>query len=281
MELFSRRHKLGRPSVGLLYDTMPQGVHRALINLLSSRISRGDDSGWMSVQKATFRTPQVRQDFEYNSSPSLALLTVRPIVERCEWYTLLDICELLAALFSTQSWEESRPSLTYALFEEAVNEIFADNCLGYELSGGRVEKLGAPYVDDVVTEVRQVLQNAEYAGPNEQFEKAIGFLNQRPNPDTPNCVKDAIGAVEGLARIVTGNDNLILSKILNIEPMKSKIPGTLRQMMHKLYAYRGDAEGAGHGQTSIGQISVEEAELALGVSASCMIYLAKRFGKEP
>ena len=177
MELFSRRHKLGRPSVGLLYDTVPQGVHRALINLLSSRISRGDDSGWMSVQKATFRTPQVRQDFEYNSSPSLALLTVSPIVERCEWYTLLDICELLAALFSTQSWEESRPSLTYALFEEAVNEIFADNCLGYELSGGRVEKLGAPYVDDVVTEVRQVLQNAEYAGPNDQFEKAIAAVN--------------------------------------------------------------------------------------------------------
>lgn len=161
-----------------------------------------------------------------------------------------------------------------------MNEIFADNCLGYELRNGRVEKLGAPYVDEVVSEVRKVLQHHDYTGPNEQFEKAIAFLNQRPNPDTANCVKDAVGAVEALARIVTGNESLVLSSILDHEPLRSGIHGALRQMMHKLYAYRGDAEGAAHGQISIGQIPVEEAELALGVSASCIIYLAKKFGEE-
>lgn len=249
--------------------------------MLSGWIAWDNRGAWMSIQREIFKAPQVEREFELQPVPSHAKDSTRAVVEQCEWYTFFDICVLLAAFFDTEDWKQQHPEKNKNAFQERINQAFADNCIGYELRNGEVERIGPPYVDAVVSQARQVLQDPDYAGSNEQFEKAIGFLNERPNPDTANCVKDAIGAVEGLARIVTGNDNLILSKILDLEPLKSKIPGTLRQMMHKLYAYRGDAEGAAHGQTSIGQITVEEAELALGVSASCMIYLAKKFGKEP
>lgn len=101
MELFSKRHKLGRPSVGLVHETVPQGMHKALNNLLSSRIIFNDDSGWMSVQRSIFRAPQVRHDFDFTPHPAFANSKVSAIVELCEWYTVLDICELLAALFVT------------------------------------------------------------------------------------------------------------------------------------------------------------------------------------
>jgi hypothetical protein len=281
MELFSRKHKLQRPSVSLVHEDVPPGVRRALLNLLSKEISIVDSDAWMAIQKIIFEAPQIKRDFEFNVFPSSAWMNLNAVVEKCQWYSFLDICVLLAYHLDSREWKRAYPSFTGTIFTEQINTILSDNSIGYELRDCKIEKIGAPFVDKAIAQVRQVLQNPDYSGPNEQFEKAIAFLNQRPNPDTANCVKDAIGAVEGLARIVSGNNKLILSKILDSEPFRSEIPATLREMMHKLYAYRGDAEGAGHGQTSTGQISVEEAELALGASASCMIYLAKKFGKEP
>jgi hypothetical protein len=280
-ELFSRKHNLNRPSIGLIHDSIPQGVRQALLNFLHKNVHINAHSRWMDIQRVIFEAPKVKSDFEFDFVEMYAHLTVEKVVRECQWYSFLDICELLAALFDDKEWKRYYPRLDKSVLETEINGIFTDSALGYELKSGRIEKLGAPQIDRVVNEVRQLLQNPEYSGPNDQFEKALRFLNQRPNPDPANCVKDAVGATEGLARVVSGNNKLTLSKILDSEPFRSEIHGALREMMQKLYAYRGDAEGAGHGQTSTGQISVEEAELALGVSASCMIYLAKRFGKEP
>jgi hypothetical protein len=280
-ELFSRKHNLNRPSIGLVHDSISKGVRQALSNFLHKNLPINEYDRWMDVQRAIFEAPKIKGDFEFNFLQGSAFLTVEKVLQECQWYSFLDICELLAALFDDEEWKRRYPRLSKSVLETEINGIFTDGALGYELKNGRIEKLGAPQIDEVVNKVRQVLQNPEYRGPNDQFEKALRFLNQRPNPDTANCVKDAVGAIEGLARIVSGNNKLTLSKILDSEPFRSEIHGALREMMQKLYAYRGDAEGAGHGQTSTGQISVEEAELAFGVSASCMIYLAKRFGKEP
>jgi hypothetical protein len=280
-ELFSRKHNLNRPSIGLIHDTIPNGVRQALLNFLHQRIPYHDEGTWMNIQKTIFEAPQIKRDFEFELYSTRAIPKVQFVIQSCQWYSFLDICELLAKLFDTQPWQKSYPVLNKRGFESEINVILADSAVGYELKNGRIEKLGAPQIDKVVNEVRQVLQSPEYLGPNDQFEKALSFLNQRPNPDTANCVKDAIGAVEGLARIVSGNNKLILSKILDSEPFRSEVHGALREMIQKLYAYRGDAEGAGHGQTLPNQISLEDAELVLGVSASCIIYLAKKFGKEP
>jgi hypothetical protein len=235
----------------------------------------------MVLQKLIFKAPQIQRDFQFEVSPPHAWGKLKEVVEKCQWDSFLDSCVVLSYYLDDSTWKASYPSLTGKILTKEINTIFSDNSIGYELRENKIEKIGPPFVDKVVAQVRQILEHPDYGGPNEQFEKAISFLNQLPNPDTANCVKDAIGAVEGLARIVSGNNKLILSKILDSEQFRSEIPATLREMIQKLYAYRGDAEGVGHGQTSKGQIPIEEAELALGASASCMIYLAKKFGKEP
>ncbi|MGA2286695.1 MAG: hypothetical protein ABSG55_10555, partial [Dehalococcoidia bacterium] len=55
---------------------------------------------------------------------------------------------------------------------------------------------------------------------------------------------------------------------------------TLQQMVEKLYAYRGDAPGAGHAKTEHKPpVRVEDAELVLHTSAACIVYLARLYGK--
>ena len=283
MDVFSRRHNLHRPSIDLIYEDVPDGVRRGLFYFLSTWISIDRHGTWMIIQGEMFKAPRVEVFFKFEPQPTGARNKIEELLVNCEWYTFWDVCELLSAYFDTdESWKHQYPRLNKSAFEERMNQIFADNSVGYELKEGKIERIGAPYIDEVVTQARQVLRNPAYAGPDEQFEKAISFLNQRPNPDTANCLGDAVGAVEGLARIVTGKEKDTLSDILKKDTrFKSGIPGALLEMMQKLYAYRGDAEGVAHGQTSTDKTpAVEEAELVLGISASCMIYLAKKFGEE-
>jgi len=57
-----------------------------------------------------------------------------------------------------------------------------------------------------------VLKHSDFEGPNYQFLKAIDFFNKRPKPDLENCVKEAVGALEGVARILLKDRNITLGK---------------------------------------------------------------------
>ena len=50
-------------------------------------------------------------------------------------------------------------------------------------------------------------------------------------------------------------------------------------MLEKLYAYRGDAEGVAHALTGEKEVRLEDAEFALAVSASAIVYLARLYGR--
>src|SRR6266487_2814886 len=51
--------------------------------------------------------------------------------------------------------------------------------------------------DKIVAAAKGILRDADLAGPNDQFGNALAAFNRRPEPDTENCVKDAVGAAEG------------------------------------------------------------------------------------
>ena len=57
------------------------------------------------------------------------------------------------------------------------------------------------------------METNELVAPARQWRKAQEHLSKRP-PDHENCVKDAVGALEGVARILTGKTGQTLSKIL-------------------------------------------------------------------
>ena len=86
---------------------------------------------------------------------------------------------------------------------------------------------------------------------------------------------DAIGAVEAVANIIAGTKGKQLSVLLDNHPFKSGIHGALKTMIDKLYGYRGNASA--HGQVGESGVGFEEAEWVVGLCASTIVYLAKKF----
>ena len=161
-----------------------------------------------------------------------------------------------------------------------VNLILRRNFVGYELKDGKFERAGASAADAVVTEARGILRDPQFQGPNDQFLKAVGFYSLRPEPDEENCVKEAVGAVEGMARILLQNDSILLSGAAKELVKRGKLHAPLRKVIDGIYAYRGDAEGVSHGRTGEPEVNIADAEFVLNSSAALIVYLARAYGIE-
>lgn len=196
------------------------------------------------------------------------------LFEQIAWDELCDACEIIWDWFSGSE----RPDLA-DWFSNSLNDLFARNYFGYELRDGQIERVGARSQEEAIADARGILHDPELKGPDEQYQKAIGFYNRRPEPDCENCVKEAVSAVEGVARIVLGDHSITLSDALKRLRKEKDVHATLISMLEKLYAYRGDAEGVGHALTGDKEVRNEEAEFVLGVSASAIVYLARLFGR--
>jgi hypothetical protein len=265
---FTERLEIRRPPDGLIYQDAPEPLRNAFLNLLHELGSFLPD--WEELYRVFESaldkwTPDTRYVTNLN--------TIGGLVKTCEWHEFYDLVETTVNLLATFD-------AVQANFVNRFNAALCRHYLGYELRDGRIELVGAREAEIAIAEARAILRDPDLAGPDDQFQKAIGFFNRRPEPDVENCVKDAVGAVEALAGILLKDPSILLSKALIRIGQEKGVAATLCKLMGDLYAYRGDAPGAAHGKTSAKPpIRVEDAELVLHTSAACIVYLARLYGK--
>ena len=271
-ESFTVRYETRRPGGGLVYDDVPERVRAGLLNVVETLLGHGN-SEWVHESGASVRdfVKSVYQALDRRVDGTYYWAHMVELVGRVAWDDFCDVCEAVWSGFA------SGPGDRYS---NELNALFARNYFGYELRDGRMERVGARVHEESVAKARGILRDPDLAGPDEQFQKAIGFYNRRPDPDCENSVKEAVSAVEGVARVLTGNLKLTLSKVLAELKREQGVHPTLIQLLEKLYAYRGDAGGVGHGLTGKQEVRQEEAEFVLGVSASAIVYLARLHGRE-
>jgi hypothetical protein len=274
---FSSRYQVGIPAGGLILDDLPPRVADGIVNVLESLESYWPDV----VQRICLETDATRPVL---GTPLPTAEVARILLHSLPWYAVCDACEGLyefelerKADLEEQGYDEVTDWAS--LLERRLNQVFARNHFGYELRDGQIERVGALSHDAAIEQARGILRDPDLNGPNEQFEKAIRFYNARPVPDCANAVKDAVGAVEGLARILFGDNSLVLSEACQRLRDQKGLHGALAGLLEKLYGYRGDADGSAHGATGERPVPLEEAEFVIGVSASAIIYLARVFGR--
>ena len=191
------------------------------------------------------------------------------LIYECQWYEFFDICEKVLELC---------PARLKGEVQQEVNAILAENGIQYQMRDGRMEwRGGTPLFSEGVSKAQQLLSTSpKFQGPAQQLEKACKLLSGRP-PDPENCIKDAIGALEGVARIMLEKDQ-VLSELLKPLACKLGMHPALREAIGKLYAYRGREEGIAHGATQPLKVGVEEAELVLHWCAAAIAYLLRKPG---
>lgn len=273
-ELFSKRYGLRPTLEGLMYENVPTAAGIGLYHLIEIHFDQWDERTkkvYLELYRRICVAIRIRRDRKVYSS-TLASIAIEKLCNNCFWWHFYDICEVVWDMLHTERYYND-DSEKFAI---EVNTLFREEQLGFEFNEGKIEKVGSGFIDAQVKEVRYLLKEPELKGAGQQFEKAIRALNARPSPDKENCVKDAIGAIESVVRIVTNNEKAMLDDVIKNAARRGVIPKPLDQTFIKLYAYRGNQPGVAHGAVGESIVTVEEAELVLAMSAAMIIYLVKK-----
>lgn len=185
----------------------------------------------------------------------------------CQWDEFYELCELTFTLLYQR-----------ARFQNEVNELFGHEVMAWHFEEGEIVPTRPVEISEIFEEVKGLLSDPMYLGPNEQFRKANQHLSKRPEPDTQNCVKDAVGALEGVAQKVTQQPKQTLGGLLSNGYLIPFLPTQLHGVVERLWAYRSDEPGVGHANTGTSTVGFEEAEWVLAMCATSMVFLVK---KEP
>lgn len=190
---------------------------------------------------------------------------IRELIHAVEWWQFYDVCEELVKL-SNQPDEVAK----------RIDSLFTAEGLLYKMTASGIEwRFAEPAVTALAEAKGLLLSSGDFQGPSEQWEKAKGHLARRP-PDPENCVKDAVGALEGVARILSQRPSCTLGQIIRPLAQQLGIHGALATTMSGLYGYRGDEQAIAHGATARLQDLVPEAELVLHWCAASIVYLVKK-----
>jgi hypothetical protein len=141
-----------------------------------------------------------------------------------------------------------------------------------------------PLRHDIPTHTAELVETVEgllkggYDTALQQFSKAKKFLFDSSPPDYLNCIKEAVGAVEGFSRVLLKEPKETLGKLM--DPLAKKYLGhpAMRRVLDGVNAVRGDEPGVAHGAYGPSKLGYADAEFILNTCASVLVYLARKAG---
>jgi len=290
-EPFSKRQGYGGGSRTPILDMAPQKLRIGIWNLIEDYVkekslpSKLPDYDYLYTKlTAHFKLKRTTTEYQSYEVESMVLRSFK-------WYELFDLVELLfSEVFyydydeSDREWSRFPNKIGDARYRytKDMNHLFSSENMGWRLRKGQLERVGCDLLDrELIEKARKLLLNPDYAGPNSQFNKALEFFSRRPKPDLENCVKDAVGALEGLARILLKDNNITLGKAVNVLVEKNIIRKPFDKTFHALYGFVSSEPGPRHGAHVLSSIDIPEAEFVLYNSAVCILFLANKFGIKP
>lgn len=157
-------------------------------------------------------------------------------------------------------------SITLDHLDTAVRDIVEDFSHALALSALRARELA--------TTSLVALAAPRYAVANAHWEKMKRFRSSE-TADLENAVKEAIMAVEALAKTILGLQAATLSDCLKDPRLSRALSPTIVALLHKLYAFTNDSPGIRHAGLTPPGVATAEATFAIeSCAASLRLLLA-------
>jgi AbiJ N-terminal domain 4 len=187
---------------------------------------------------------------------------IQSLISGCDWFKVYDFIEALQANFA-QRYDGS--------FSDAVNEFFVEEGIGWQLDNGQILTRGPEAFEAMVTEATVALETSQRPTAAKHLHEAREDLSRRPEADLPGAAYHAMGALECVARDLTDDPKATLGEILKRHP--GLLPKPLDTALSQVWGYASNV--ARHVQEGR-EISREEAELLVGLSATVSTYLLRK-----
>ncbi len=212
---------------------------------------------WYGLWSAFFRVPIDRLP----SNSRQAVQQVRNHFFDCEWHEVYDLLEFVLPNISDPDAEK-----------------FTNSILERELSAYRYVSSNFTEVTDEqeLASLNAALIDNDFPGARQHLQRALELLSDRKNPDYRNSIKESISAVEGLARIVSGNDKATLGDALDEIERSGKLHPALKKGFAALYGYTNDADGIRHAIMDEPDLTADDAKYFLLSCASFTNYLKSK-----
>lgn len=272
-------------------DDFPQSARIALSHLVDDLRDRNYLSIDEHVTKELFRTGRFTdQEFDF-SDLSFSSKVLR-VLQKMTWPQVYIFCErvfdhllqpagYLANQYidgsSIEGWVESESlSEVQGYYTAELNNLIAEENLAYHFVDGEFQKRGRAQTQNNFQRVGKVLGAPYLLTVRNLYNKARKFFDERPEPDSENCVKEAVCALEVCLEILTkkkwtGDFTSTIKNLQGNEP--SQIPPPIAQGMIKLYGYRGSGKNVAHATLKGNRVLGVDAELVLNLVASYITYL--------
>lgn len=177
-----------------------------------------------------------------------------------EWYQVFDFIETLAKVFETRRQSEE--------YESLMNSGFRRLGIGWQLKDGIVQTRGDEDFEENLNIAQEKLEESRFAIARKELKEAIMDLSKRPEPDLRGTIQHSIGALESVAREITGDRKKTLGEILKFHP--DIVPKPLDEALSKMWGYA--SEFARHVREDR-DVERKEVQLILGISSTIITYL--------
>jgi hypothetical protein len=208
-----------------------------------------------------FKNPLDDLNYQYEGSliADHGISIIRDWYFNSEWYEVLDFIEFLTNIEPKDS-------------EHLFNLHFEKEKSAYRFIDGKLVEINSK---EEVVEIENALKNTDkYAPVKAHIKTALKLYGDKKLPDYRNAVKEAISAVEALAKIIVGKDKATLGQALKEIEKKHQIPPSLKSAFDKLYGYSSGEGGIRHSLTKDRiEVGMAEARFMIVTCSSFVNYL--------
>lgn len=280
MTKFSHRMGLGKRAGRPIDDDAPKTLRVGLAEIFDDYVSKKVISH-MTIYRCACRCTGEFPD-ESVWSEEYERRAWEGLLAAAAWHNVYEMVEGVYQRLSP-TWpdiDDDERRLPHYYFTVEVNALLEHENIAFELRQGKFVRRQAKEVGVLVAEAERLMAGP-FDEPLVQFKKAQEFLAKRPHPDLENAIKDAVGALEAVAKIVTESPNTTLGEgKLQARLEKLGVHKGLVVLLNKLYALRGSEPGVAHGRHRAPEISVEDAQTVLNLCAVFVADLCRRAGSD-
>jgi hypothetical protein len=234
----------------------------AFFDFTGSESQPADDSGSRATRAAGWLSAANRGDEGASGLPVDVERILRALLDRREFDSADD---------------QGRGVARVATVLEGVNvRIAVDGNGGLELRSARRGARQAVLETQIHTVFETSIRDADLDAARIHYAKARRHLDAA-EPDFENSAKEAVSSVEALAVVMTGERDLPAA--IRKATQAGLIPRPLDDLIVKLYAYRGNEPGVGHGQAAAPEVTREDAEFVLNLAGSIGKYLREKLAR--
>ncbi|WP_321808990.1 AbiJ-NTD4 domain-containing protein [Burkholderia sp. BCC1993] len=258
----------------LQVNEMDLPLRSSLWNVIYALFESHDFSKWVSMARALSVSITKTPVDDLPHGPYRQKQWVRDQYDEMEWYEVYNLIEFLAESAYSILYGTGGPSTkVISLF----NNVLERERSGYRFVAGVLTPITNKEEVGAVEDAIRSTERAALAGANEHLQTALALVGKKPEPDYRNATKEAISAIESVAKILGTSSAQGLSGALADLNKKVEIHPSLRNAFVKLYGYASNEEGVRH---SLGDeaanVGFDEAKYMIVACSAFMNYLISK-----